>query len=217
MRGFRHPLYVRHGTTDLSVVRQVFCHEEYSCVLGIQSPRLIVDCGANIGCTSFYLLHHFPDAKVVAVEPDGGNYEVCKRNLAPFGDQVTLLRKGVWPQAAALRVVEGTGGKVEWAKGEWAMEVRPCLSGEQPDVEGVTIPDILEQTQQDQIDLLKVDIEGAERYLFAEGTDAWLGLTRNIVIELHGEECTRVFFDALRGYRYSQQHRGELLLCSAIS
>lgn len=210
LKGYSHPLYFRHGSSDLSVIRQVFCHQEYACVVDEPPPRFVVDAGANIGCTSFYLLHRFPDTVVTAIEPDRGNFDLCARNLAPFGDRVRLLKKGLWSEAAGLRVVAGTNGV-----GEWALEVRPCGPGEAADVEAVGMRDVLAAAPDGRIDLLKVDIEGAERQVFGDPT-GWLDRVRNIVIELHGEDCERAFADALRGYRYDTRTNGELLLCSGI-
>jgi hypothetical protein len=34
----------------------------------------IIDCGANIGCSAFYFLSKYPDAELIAIEPDEGNF-----------------------------------------------------------------------------------------------------------------------------------------------
>jgi Methyltransferase FkbM domain len=67
-----------------------------------------------------------------------------------------------------------------------------------------------------QIDILKVDIEGSERQLFSATAQNWLPLVRNICIELHGPACEEVFWGAMAGYSYVKATSGELTLCSAI-
>lgn len=62
------------------------------------------------------------------------------------------------------------------------------------------------------IDLLKIDIEGAELELFRAPAD-WLNDVSSIVIELHGAECEKVFFKALKGYQYELGSSGELTIC----
>ena len=79
-----YPLYCRPGTSDLEVFRQVFMERQYACLGAAPSPRLIVDCGANVGYSSAYFLSRFPDAKLIAVEPDSGNFQMLQRNLAPL-------------------------------------------------------------------------------------------------------------------------------------
>src|SRR4029078_3374442 len=64
LAGYASQLYFRPGTSDVAVIRQVFVREEYRSVVGLDNVRLIIDCGANIGCTSYYLLHCYPTAQV---------------------------------------------------------------------------------------------------------------------------------------------------------
>jgi hypothetical protein len=61
------------------------------------------------------------------------------------------------------------------------------------------------------VDLLKVDIEGAEKTVFLSAP--WLDLVKNIVIELHGDEERRVFLNAIDGRGYAVTECGELTVC----
>jgi FkbM family methyltransferase len=207
--GFDYPLYYRPRSSDLSVICQVFGQRDYEGSAGERDVRLILDCGANIGCTSFYLLHRYPNAHVIAVEPDPGNFRVCQRNLAPFGDRVTLVNAGVWSSEGPLRVVRGAFRD----KREWSFQVRPALPGEPADCLATTIEALLVRSGRPFIDLLKMDIEGAEEELFTAAPDGWLRRTRHLAIELHGPSCERAFWRALAGYRCSLDHSGELLIC----
>ena len=79
-RGTAHPVRMRSGrSSDLSVFWQIFVNREYAVLNDVHSTRLIIDLGANVGISSAYLLNQFPSAKVIAVEPDPGNYELCCR------------------------------------------------------------------------------------------------------------------------------------------
>lgn len=212
LRDYPHPFYFRHGTSDVSVIRQVLYERQYAGLGALDSPRLILDCGANIGASAAYLLHRHPTATLIAVEPDPGNYEVCRLNLAPFGARARVVQAAVWPYAAGLRLQEAlTHNGVEWA-----YQVRPCGAGEEPDVHAATIGNLLRESGHDQIDLLKIDIEGAERQLFGENCQDWLPHTRNIAIELHGEEDEAAFFRALHGYQFDLERAGELTICRGI-
>ena len=48
----------------------------------------------------------------------------------------------------------------------------------------------------------QLDIEGSEKELFGPSAQDWLPAVRNIVIELHGGDCSDRFFSALEGYDY---------------
>ncbi len=98
------PLSCRARTSDVHSFHQVFIQREYSCLDGIdtKSPGLIVDCGANAGYSSAYLLARFPNCHLIAVEPDAGNFAVLERNIEPYGLRATTIRAAVWSHPASL-------------------------------------------------------------------------------------------------------------------
>ncbi|HEV3386583.1 MAG TPA: FkbM family methyltransferase [Gemmata sp.] len=211
--GYRFPLFYRAGTSDADVIHQVFVRREYECAARLPGIEFIVDCGANIGTSAFYLLHRYPGARVVVVEPDPGNMAVCRRNLAPFGKQVTFVQAGVWSSTGPLVVERGQFGD----GAEWSFQVRPAQSGEPDQISAFTIADLMAAGGFARIDLLKVDIEAAEKEVFGPGSQEWLQLTRNLVIELHGPECERVVAAALSGFVSGIAHCGELTLYGNIT
>ena len=79
LKGFEGNLKLPPGTSDKEVVEQVFLSDEFSWLDRLDSVSTIVDCGANIGATGFLLLNAFPDARLVAIEPDAGTTRSCAR------------------------------------------------------------------------------------------------------------------------------------------
>jgi hypothetical protein len=62
-----------------------------------------------------------------------------------------------------------------------------------------------------QIDLLKLDVEGAERELFSQNPD-WLNNVSAIFIELHDPfvpGCAQAFYSALTSRPFRQEQRGD--------
>jgi hypothetical protein len=55
-----------------------------------------------------------------------------------------------------------------------------------------------------EIDLLKIDIEGAEAELFSTNYESWLPKTRVIVIELHDANCTKIVKTVLSQYNFRE-------------
>lgn len=203
-------LYLRTEASDYRVLRQIFIENEYAPLDDLSSVATIVDCGANVGYSSLYFLNRFPQAHVIAVEPDPANALICEQNLRPYGNRATVIKGAIWPQKARLEIVRG-----EYRDGgEWATQVQPLVtpSGSTMVVEGFDMSDILEMLKGSAIDILKVDIERSEIALFGSNTEAWLGRVRNIAIELHDNECCRVFQEALSSYNFGVQHSGELTI-----
>ena len=82
-----------------------------------------------------------------------------------------------------------------------------------PSVNGITIDDVLARWGNGtSVDLLKIDIEGAEKELFSAPSDSWLARTRLIIIELHDRMvagCEQALEEATNGYLFLKMIKGE--------
>jgi len=212
LKHYPYPFFFRHGTSDVRVIRQIFLKEEYRDLGGEENMGRIVDCGANIGCSAFYFLSKYPDAELIAIEPDEGNFQLLQKNLEPFGERVRALQAAVWSSDQQLRVDRGHSGDGK----EWSYQVRVCRDHEQADVTALSLETLLNQFNWDRVDLLKIDVERAELELFSSGYEPWLARTRNLTIELHGPDCEQVFLRAMAGYDCQVQQSGELTICRNI-
>jgi FkbM family methyltransferase len=208
--GSPFPLHFRRNSSDFMVIVQIFVQGQYDFPLAFDRPPLIVDCGANIGCASIFFLSRHCGAKLIAVESEPSNATVCRQNLSPFGDQCELHQCAVWSNHEPL-----------WHHGSDYMEWG-CRVGRSPSAAGtsmvssVTISELLESSGHDEIDLLKIDVEGSERELFTRDADPWLSRTRNLMVELHGPACREVFFERMREYQFELIQDGEVTFCSGI-
>lgn len=208
-----HPVTVRLGrTSDLRIVEQILMLDEYGCLRGLRNVSLVLDLGANIGLSAAYFLTCFPSAMVLSVEPDPHNGAVCALNLAPYGKRARLVRGAVWPQKTRVRISAGTEG----AGQEWGRRVEASHDTESG-IEAWDVGPLIDETGIAVVDLLKIDVEGAEALLFAEDADrSWLSRTRNLYIELHGEQCRKIFFKAMEPFEYDMSSSQELTICRNI-
>jgi FkbM family methyltransferase len=211
----KYPLAMRVKTSDRQVLGQVFIEEEYGPV-ALSNPKMILDLGANVGYASAYFLSKYPGARVLALEPDPGNFKICERNLAPYGDRAKVLLGAVWPERSKLVLDYGSFRD----GGEWSTQVREPSAGDdlaqRREVEAYDVPTLLEMPGTAEVDLAKIDIERSEVQLFSRNTSAWLPFVRNLCIELHDDECQRVFFEALKDYSYELSYSGDLTICSNL-
>ena len=199
-RQVKHPLCMRLGdSSDFYVFHQIFEIEQYSILNDLKDMRFVLDLGANIGFSSAWFLSRFPDSKIVAVEPDDRNVELCEVNLKPYGSRAKVLRGAVWSRCTQLHLVPGVFGD----RREWGTQVseapvtKPTIG-----IQAWDVAALIDIAGEEAVDLIKIDIEEAELEVFGETANAWLPRVRNICIELHGPECQKVFFGALKSYDY---------------
>ena len=204
-----HPVFARRGTTDLTVFDQIFVEREYRCLDHLSGLKTIIDLGANCGFSSSYLLSRFPESRLIAVEPDEGNFEALQRNLAAYGDRAMAMKGAVWSHCTELSFkAETTSPGNEWGR---------RMTGDAPAtalrVKAWDIPTIMQAARFERIDLLKMDIEGAEAEIFSASSLDWIDRVGSMVIELHGPECEAALDKALHGRGFALSRCGELTVC----
>jgi FkbM family methyltransferase len=202
LRELNRYVTIRPGSSDLRCLAKVFVDYEYDIPFET-NPRLIVDAGANIGLATLYFSSKFPETKIIAIEPEPSNYDLLVRNCSGMAN-VTLWHAAVWNTDTSLQIANPDAEK-------WAFTVTPgTLNGS--GIKALTIPQILAQSGHDTIDILKLDIEGAERELFRDGCEEWLPRVKMIVIELHDRfapGCSRAVYSKLCQMAFHQEIRGE--------
>jgi FkbM family methyltransferase len=204
----RHRVYLRMGdSSDQHVFWQIFLKQKYDFIETLPDADTVVDLGANTGISSALFLSRWPDAKLLAVEPDPENYEMLTRNLAPYGGRAQTVRGAVWTSSGDLELSRARNDGREWAR---AVQ-RRTGSGEH--VQAFSMCELMARIQAERIDLLKISIQGSELALFS-GSTAWIGRVRNLAIELHDQACAETFKVAMRGYSWQDSYAGEYVaLC----
>lgn len=200
---------LREGTSDWMTFEQIFIDEDYdlrplprhaelmryyrdACATG---KPLIVDLGANIGFSSLYFSLMWPDAQIVAVEPDGGNYTSLSNNVAKR-EKIDTIQAGAASREGKLRIVDPNAGKNAFTT---AMS-----EGGDGTIDIVTMAMLLRSYGPQKgfrPFILKIDVEGAEAELFSANTE-WIDEFPIIVIELHdwlfpGKKTSLPFLQAI--------------------
>lgn len=203
----KYPIHLRPKTTDDKVFVQVFIKNEYDVPLGFV-PETIIDGGANIGLASIFFTSKFPKAQIVAIEPDAENAAAVIGNTTNYPN-VHVKQAAIWPRQTVAKISD------KYGVGKWGIVVEEMSEepegGEALEPNTCTIDSVMKEFGWEQIDLLKLDIETAEKQLFSENYMSWLPKTKVIVIELHDwmvPGCSRPFFtainEAFKEYRFAQ-------------
>ncbi|AWI87073.1 FkbM family methyltransferase [Methylobacterium sp. DM1] len=196
------PVAFRPQTSDMDVFSQIFVEREYQAIDSVKSAELILDCGANVGYSSAYFLSRFPQAMVIAVEPEIGNFRQLRINTKNYGTRIRSINAGIWSKEARLSILPTKIGD------EWGFQVREDPEGAIP---AIDIQTLLNSSGHPRISILKVDVEGSEIEIFSNNY-AWIDVTDVIVIELHGHECETTFFKAIEGKGFDIARWGELTI-----
>lgn len=197
LKSLNNSIFVRPGTADIRVVLNNVIREQYGKIKFKNKPKVIVDAGAYIGDTSAYFLSKFESARVVSLEPDIRNYKIAKRNLNPYEDRVKLLNKGLYSEEAMMGISgEGTG---------------VSLSEEGSDVECLSMKELMSELSTNRVDLLKMDIEGAEKDIFSSKNLEWINKVHNLIVEVHDKNFEKDLVKLLSKKSYNlRKHRSVL-------
>ena len=99
--------------------------------------------------------------------------------------------------------------------GSWGFTVREVPLYEPHDVKGISIGTLIAEHKLERIDILKLDIEGAEKELFSKNTSVWLPNVNTMIIELHDRinpGCTEAVYSALDLSEWNESKRGEKVI-----
>jgi FkbM family methyltransferase len=204
----KHPVHVRTGTTDIEVLQQVLLDHEYEFSLPA-TPKVIVDAGANIGLASIYFANTYPNAVIVALEPDPSNFKLLEINTARY-PQIKPMNVALWNKNKQINLFYSGGGHCGFRTLEENFGALPHCGG----VRAVTLDALMQSLGVEFIDVLKVDIEGAEREVF-QNSSKWIGQVGVLMVELHDfwqPGCSEAFYAATKGFRPEIIMKGETIL-----
>jgi len=130
--------------------------------INVDQIRTVCELGSRDGLDAIHLSNHF-DAEVVAWECNPPAIELCRENIGD-NDRVTLVDKACWSHAKTLIFYPVTNGNIGASSAFQFNNEYPHeeLEQSQIEVEAVRVDDWWEANRSDSIDLLAMDLQGAE-------------------------------------------------------
>lgn len=192
------PVIVRGRTSDVTVFYEIFALKIYK--IPHKEVVSIVDIGANVGYASIYFAYFFPNARIIAVEPEHSNHQTLLENTRSY-ENISCVQAAIWHEETELTLQNPQGSN-------WSFHYRESADATGgPVIKTQTLPGLMEQFCLKRINLLKIDIEGAEENLFASDT-GWLRFVDCLQIEIHSDEAKKTVFGALANHSYTCAHDG---------
>jgi len=147
------------------------------------APKVILDIGGNIGTTSVYYGHIFPDAKIYSFEPVPDNFEILQKNIKGFPN-ITAFNVALGKENTTAKIYTYSDNDNTGGYSLYDLEV------DRDKYQEITVKKtdaFLREIGVDQVDLIKIDTEGAEYDILTTMNPDMLRQARWILGELHGE------------------------------
>jgi FkbM family methyltransferase len=157
--------------TFIDGYKEIFLKEVYAFNSDNDSPY-IIDCGSNIGLSIFYFKQRFPNSKILAFEADKSIFNILEHNILEYKlKDVVLNNSAVWVEDGFINFCNEGGFSGRIIKpGDSVFSIVPSVK--------------LSSIINSQVDLLKLDIEGAEA-MVVKSIEPKLRFVDKIFIEYH--------------------------------
>ena len=161
--------YVALGQVTIQF-EEIFLKRHYAFSTSLESP-VILDCGGNVGMSAVWFKTNYPSCKLTVFEPDRKLAALIEKNLGHAGiSGVECIQKAVWTEDGTVQFdFRGDDrGKISKGSGETvaSLDFAECIPAS--------------------VDLLKMDIEGAEFAVIDHLCDTGaMRRIKNFVCELH--------------------------------
>lgn len=146
-----------------------------------KNKMLIIDAGANIGiftaiCQGGGGGTKVPCMDVIAIEPDEDNFKILQQNIQT-GKAANCILGGLWGHSGRLKIDNKQDKEYAYTTSEASLQDKG--------IRAYSMQEIIQQYGVSKIDVLKMDIEGAEYEVFMEKPEEWLDIVECIIIEIH--------------------------------
>jgi FkbM family methyltransferase len=195
--------FTYRGRIDRPVLSYFFVDFGYLDTNGSAPIRTIVDAGANIGCFSVVAKRLWPEANIAALEIDQGNFAILEKNARQLAG-VTPVRAALWSRDGDVEFVVGESSQSHW--------VRTAESDGATTVACTSLSSLMAEFGFETIDILKMDIEGAEAEVLKSLDTATLARINAIIFECNDAEnqsAAMQVFQALPASEFGAYSFGE--------
>lgn len=182
-KNLNSPIRIRRSFTDKEVLLYVLIDKYHLPVLPITIPDngVILDLGSNIGLTIAHYKTLYPNITIVGCEMNIENYKIAQYNIKNYNN-VHLENAAVWINDYGVSYNSNSTNDSFSINNSEVNQIHKL------NVPSITIHKLIEKYQLEQIDFLKMDIEGAEVDILEHSDLSWLNMVQALGIEFHSDE-----------------------------
>jgi FkbM family methyltransferase len=201
-QNYQYPFFLRNDSVDVGEYKSIIIESKYDCCVE-REPDVIIDAGANIGLSVIYFANKYQKSKIIAIEPEDSNYKILEKNTEKYPN-VHLIKAALWDSVGNIKLLDtglGNNGFMVGTGQDYDQITTPYIT-ELGLTDTVTIEKIMMDYSIETIDILKIDIEGAEKEVLERSND-WIGKVNAIIIELHErmkKGCEKAFKKSIAGF-----------------
>ncbi|OBX21230.1 FkbM family methyltransferase [Gelidibacter algens] len=190
-----YKLIIPDSASFLFMYNEIFKTKIYKFRTENETPY-IIDGGANIGLASIYFKELYPNAEIIAFEPDPEIFDILKTNLSTHNfTTIKLVKKGLWNEEKILKFhAEGADGGL----------LESLSKSNHPTTQYVSVTSLKPYLHKT-VDFLKLDIEGAETVVLKDIVNELYRVER-IFIEYHSfveqEQSLNEIIDILKHAKF---------------
>jgi FkbM family methyltransferase len=135
----------------------------------------------------------------MAVEVDPDNVKILRENVQEYN--FDIVQRTLWSSHSYCCIDRS-------AEKSYAFRVLEVPEGTLDALPDLTITDLLERFGTAKVDLLKLDIEGAEETLFSANYDEWIDRIWGLIVEVNGAEAYEAVRGVMANRGFSMQRQG---------
>lgn len=195
-------IHLRTNTPDIRVAVSSLIDKEYEDIR-CENPKVILDAGANIGTSAVHFARKYPEARIIAVEPEEGNFEMLLKNTEDYPN-VTAVKAAIWGSDDKRTIQNRNTG--HW--GYTISETENQVESTGQEINCLTMETLMKEHEVETIDILKMDIEGGEKDVL-EKASGWIESVNILTVELHDRicmGCDRAFYLATQDFKTFEKH-----------
>lgn len=181
MKNFKNfKIYYKNEKELKENLKYIFNYKVFKTSLNKQNPT-IIDCGSHIGISILYFKMNYPNAKIIGFEPNPQNFEILKKNIEVNKlKDVNLINAALFDRKGYAYLYGG----LEENPFTWGDTIFYNMWGKKNQkktrIRIVKLSSYINQ----EIDLIKINIEGSEQKVIEEISNK-LKFVKEIILEFH--------------------------------